>query len=84
MKDFNFKLGDLELRTCGNSLFKEENTTAEIVYWMNDDSCYTVAYWIKDDDYFSLKFVVDRPFNKDIAMNDFFRLAKMGTEFLNE
>ena len=61
--NFDMRINDMELRSCGKHLLREniKHNTAEIVKW-EDDYCYTVAYWIKSKDGYSLHFVSERPF----------------------
>ena len=65
--NFNFRIEDLELRSCNEELSsKGKHTTAEIVCWVgkkDKESCYTVAYWKKgsnENDIDSLEFVGNR------------------------
>ena len=50
MKKFNFRVEDLEVRSCGKHLLSDgEHYRAEIVKWADDTDkkqyCWTVAYW---------------------------------------
>ena len=78
--DFSVKVENLELR----SIF-EIKKSFEIVQWFKDSKyCYTIAYWhrSKDGDY-DLRFVGDRPFEKEVDSGIFMSLAKIGQELLN-
>lgn len=84
---FNFKLKNLELRTCDKNLVGDtEHTTAEIIQWEirgdEDKFCFVVAYWIKSREGYDLQFVGQRPFDTDRDI--FWKLAKVGQTFLNE
>jgi len=89
MKEFKFKINDLELRSCDECLIQQSKNhkTAEILYHQLDDSgktyCFTLAYWIAQGDGFDLKFVGDRPFVYG-DKKDFWILAKMGQQLLDE
>ena len=81
MQKMNYRLGDLELRTCNERLLSEakEHKIAEIVKW-EGRTCFVVAYWKPNSDHFDLHFVGDRPFK--IEANTFWRLAKEGQKYL--
>ena len=58
MKKFNFRIGDLEARSCNDHLSQNnKHTTLEINKWGNKDTCYTIAYWERGKEGFSLKFL---------------------------
>ena len=87
MEKFNFKIGDLELRSCNKQLISSLNQeTAEIVKWMKKDNvgeyCYTVAYWIESNEGFDLKFVGNRPFK--LNYERFMHLADIGQKMLDK
>lgn len=87
MEKFNLRVGNLEVRSCNNSLLSSEpHTTAEIVKWNNDNLkpfCYTLAFWHKTkDEGYELRFVLDRPFAVDTKT--FMQLAKWGQEHLTD
>ena len=76
--EFKFKVKDLEVRDCGKC--------AEIVKWCSDDGkeyCYTIAFWNKNKESYDLKFVGNRPFDKDINSKLFMKLAKQGQQILD-
>ena len=80
---FSFKINDLEVMACNEHLMhSEHNTTAEIVKLTDNDSCYTIAYWLKTNEGFDLKFVSNRPFQKNIKKKIFWKLAKPGQKTL--
>lgn len=84
---FNFRINNLEMRSCSNHLLnKGEHTTAEIVKWAKDkdnkEYCWTVAYWIKGKEGFDLQFVGSRPF--DIKAKNFMKVAKQGQQMLDD
>ncbi|MBK7380609.1 MAG: hypothetical protein IPJ03_16760 [Ignavibacteriales bacterium] len=83
MDKFSFRIGDMEVRSCGDFLLSGgEHVRAEIIVWQRDgkEFCYTIAYWKKTKESYDLLFVGDRPFraNKDI----FWKLAEQGQEML--
>ena len=84
---FNFRVENLEVRSCGEHLLSTniEHNRAEIVEWSNDtlkkEYCWTVAYWNKGEDGYDLLFVGSRPFNVDSEL--FMKLAKQGQEILD-
>jgi hypothetical protein len=84
---FNFRIEDLEVRSCNTHLLSNgEHTTAEIVKWYNDTdnnfTCFTLAYWNKGKEGYDLKFVGSRPFDVDGEL--FMKLAKQGQQILDE
>lgn len=82
--NFNFRIGDLELRSCDEHLMDDDrHTIAEIVYWNSDNTCYTVAYYIVSDGASSLKFVGKRPFDDRIDIPTFMGLAKLGNGIID-
>lgn len=83
---FNLRIGDLEVRSCGEHLFTDgEHSRAEIVKWDNDtdktEYCWTVAYWNKGKEGYDLQFVGGRPFDVDGKL--FMKLAKQGQKILD-
>jgi len=84
---FNFRIQDLEVRSCGKHLLSDgEHTRAEIVKWANDtdkkEYCWTVAYWNKGKEGYDLQFVGSRPFDVDGEL--FMKLAKQGQQMLDD
>lgn len=84
--EFNFKIENLETRSCGKNLSNEgEHDRAEIVAWGKNiegkDFCWTIAYWELDKEGYYLKFVGNRPFEKD--SESFMKLAKLGQKVLD-
>ena len=80
---FSFRIGDLEARSCNDSLLNDgDHTTGEIVCWENLTTCYVVAYWVKNREGYDLKFVGARPFDPDLERDDFFTLAELGQKIL--
>jgi hypothetical protein len=45
-------------------------------------SGHAIAYWEKSKDSFDLKFLGNRPFDKSIDRNAFWRLAELGQKIL--
>jgi len=88
MEFFNVRVGDLELRSCGDHLLdREPHTTAEIVQWGEahaeiQPSCWVLAYWAVSKDGYDLKFVGDRPFGERVDTEVFMNLAKIGQSLL--
>ena len=87
---FNFRLGSLEVRSCGKNLMQdEEHDTAEIIYWFDDNDvkgtvyCYTIAYWEKDSTGYALRFVRDRPIQHIDEWDDLKIVALYGQKDLN-
>lgn len=84
---FSVSSGDLELRSCNDNLLTSvPHTTAEIIKWERDDEkqyCFAVAYWTRDKEGYDLRFVGDRPFDKDIDSASFMSLAKTGQDLLD-
>ena len=79
VKDVQMRIGNLEVRTSHYRL-----PIMEIVQWDNSH-CWTVANWqVTKDGAGYLSFVSDRPFAKEIDLMDFWRLAKLGQEFVQE
>jgi hypothetical protein len=80
---FNFRVGDLEVRSCGNLLSSDR---AEIVQWSDDtdkkEHCWTLAEWKKGTEGFYLQFIGDRPFDVDSKL--FMKLAKQGQQILDD
>ena len=82
---FNFRIGNIELRSCDEHLTNDnEHTRAEIVWW-NKDYCYTLAYYQinTEDGYSNLSFVANRPFDDKVDPNVFMALAKLGGNILD-
>jgi hypothetical protein len=86
MKKFNFKIDNLELRSCDESLMNySEHKTAEIVKWFkNSESCYTIGYFEKDSEEYFFKFVGDRPIDDEVDWNNFKQLIITGYIFLQD
>ena len=83
MMKFSYRIDDMEVRSCNESLLSEEpHTRAEIVKWGSNNSCYTLAHWNKDSDGFYLKFVGNRPLDEDFVV--FMELVKIGQQFLDK
>ena len=88
MKKFNFRVEDMEVRSCGEHLLLEgEHNRAEIIKWQKDvkdkkEFCYTVAYWKKTKEGYDLLFVGERPFKVDKDI--FWQLAEQGQKLLEE
>ena len=81
---FSKSIGQLEARSCNETLSStDEHKTIEIVRW-NDDSmsCYTVAYFKVGVESADLNFVDGRPFDEKINREDFWKLAKCSYEIL--
>ncbi len=85
MKPMSMRIGNIEVRTTGPHLLNDGNppVTAEIICW-ETASNFVIAYWERDGDGFCLKFVDARPFRPEIEMSDFWKLARMGQEYLDE
>jgi hypothetical protein len=84
---FNFRIDDLEVRSCNTHLLSDgEHNRAEIVKWNNGtdekEHCFTLAYWNKGKEGYDLKFVGSRPF--DVNGELFMKLAKQGQQMLDE
>lgn len=85
-KPFSIRVGDLEVRSCNNSLTsKQPHTTAEIVVWKGT-GCSTIARFKEYSEGFDLAMVSDRAFNyvgdsSEKAM-EFFYMAKQGYDLL--
>lgn len=83
MDKMSMRIGDLEVRTCNKFLLQnKDHTTAQIIHWMNDDTCCTMASWKMYSEGHELHFVGDRPFNIG-NKDDFWTLAKVGQEYLD-
>ena len=52
--------------------------------WGDQDFCWVIAYWKKTDDGIDLHFIDHRPFDDKVDSKDFWYLAKMGQEMLEE
>lgn len=85
METFNFRIGDIEARTCNKYLLHSvKNETIEIVKWQQD-SCYTIANWVKHKHGFDLKCSHSRLTNLSKSSKKiFFILAKAAQIFLNK
>lgn len=83
---FNKRIGFLELRSCAKNLtFIGHHVTAEIIYWMDEKSCFTLAYWKMDSEGFCLTYVGRRVFDYcDNNPKTFWKLAKKGQKKLDE
>lgn len=86
MNKFNFRIGDLEVRSCGDFLLSGgEHVPAQIIKWDESDGkefCYVLAYWNKTKEGYDLLFVGDRPFKADKDI--FWKLAEQGQKLLTE
>ena len=87
MQKFNFRVEDLEVRSCGKHLLSDgEHNRAEIVKWAKDtgkkEYCWTVAYWNENKEGYDLQFVGGRPFDVDGEL--FMKLAKQGQQMLDD
>lgn len=85
MKQINFRIDDIELRSCGEHLLLgEPHNRFEIVKWEKPgqvEYCYTVAYWKRGKEGFYLMFVGSRPLG--IKSNLFMYLVKIGQYWLD-
>lgn len=86
MKKFNFRVKDLEVRSCDENLLTDgKHDKAEIVKWAEGTDknkyCFTVAYWEKSKEGYNLLFVGGRPFDEDSML--FMKLAKQGQQMLD-
>ena len=85
--NFSFRLGNMEVRSCGEHLMQnKEHDTAEIIYWYDDEFekyCYVIAYWVKDNEGYDLQFVGSRPLSHFDQWNDFGKLIKVGQKELD-
>lgn len=82
---FNFRIGNIELRSCDEHLTNyNEHTKAEIVWW-NKDYCYTLAYYQinTEDGYSNLSFVANRPFDDKVDHQEKF-VASDCTTYIRE
>ena len=83
MKDYRFKIDNLELRSVDeNLLTSKPHITLEINRW-EGESCYTIAYWRETDEGYYLKYVTGRPFAKGVNADDFRWLTRIGQIILN-
>ena len=94
IREFNYKIGALEIRSVGRGLVKSHypHITAEIIQWVkrdkpykysngkiSDEYCYVVAYWTYGEEKKrELKFCGNRPFDKKIDWDAFQKLIKIG------
>ena len=75
----NLRLGNLEFRTCDDSLLTTRTlTTGQVIIW-DGDTCCTIAYWKLADSTYNLQFVGDRPFKVDTSV---WELFKYGQDYL--
>ena len=85
MKQINFRIDNLELRSCGEQLLLDKAPkTCEIVQWKKHNQteyCYTLAYWKRGKEGFDLVFVGSRPFNSE--SNIFMYLARIGQYWID-
>ncbi len=83
---FTKRKGFLELRSCARNLTCIGHpVTAEIVYWMDEKSCFTLAYWVMDREGFYLQFVGSRPLTYcDNCVDVFWKLVKKGQKKLDK
>ncbi len=89
MKHMNYRIGNIELRSTGKHLIRDDDkiTTCEIILWFDGvkrESCCTIAHWKRDTEGFDLKFVGSRPLGDDVRVSDFWCLVKAGQEFLDK
>lgn len=87
MQKFNFRVEDLEVRSCNEHLLsKGEHNRAEIVKWAKDtggkEYYWTVAYWNEHKEGYDLQFVSGLPFDVDGKL--FMKLAKQGQRMLDD
>ena len=78
---YQYRINDIEARSCNKFLMSDEDTTIEIVKWQGD-ICYTLAYWVMDSEGYDLKFVGDRPFAVD--NETFWTIATTAQGFLDK
>lgn len=82
MKIFSMRVGDLEVRTCSQSLTgASPHTRAELVHAASGTNV-TLAAWTKTTSGYELRFVGDRPFryaDPDVM----FRICKVCQEHLD-
>jgi len=86
IEKIQLRFSSLEVRSCNSSLcLSSPYTTLEVVYWEeNNKNCYTIAYWLLDKEGYYLKFVGSRPFGKEIDSNLFWKITKIGQDFLDD
>lgn len=58
MRQFSYRINDLELRSCDERLLINDapHTTADIVKW-NTHNCYSIGYFVPTSDGFDFKSV---------------------------
>lgn len=89
LKSMSCRIGDLEVRTCNESLTQDgKHTTAEIIKWEPDtklppEYCFTIACWKLGKEGFSLEFIGAKPFEYATS-EEFWKLAKLGDDYLQE
>lgn len=81
------KAGDLELRSCDDSLSNDgKHSTLELVKWVNrfnePDFCFVICYWIKSSEGYDLKFVGNR-FLLYPDRETFWNLLEIGQKYLD-
>lgn len=81
LKNWSYRLGNLEARTCNENLLQGEPlTTVEIIVWEETletgKSCYVAACFRNGD----LSFIRDRPFSLD--HDTFMEVAEQGHRYL--
>lgn len=88
MQKFRYRLGNLEVRSCGEGLMQHTpHDRAEIIEWTFADDgkeyCFVLAYFEpqKDENDYDLQFVGGRPFQYD-DWQCFMTLANFGYETL--
>jgi hypothetical protein len=83
--NFKYKLGNLELKSCDDHLLSDfPHTTAEIVQYSHlEKNHWAIAYWIKDKEGYNLQFVGRRPLDKEVNIEDFFKLISEGQNMLD-
>jgi len=80
IRHYDVRIGNLEVRTPS----PPSQRGLEIVQW-GESSCWTIAYWQEyREGGFFMKFVGNRPFADSISPSDFWALARVGQEFLDE
>lgn len=83
---FSVRIGDLEVRSCGDHLMSsDDDYRAEMVKWsVGSDKkpyCFTVAYWDLGSENYNMQFVGNRPFALDSS--DFMFMAETGQIILD-
>lgn len=84
---YYFKGNPIQHRIDNLELRQIELNRCEIVLWNSCNmptNCATIAYWIKENVFWNLRFVSSRPFGDDVSKDDFWKLAKMGQDYLDK